>query len=1313
MRLNKEGMKRMKKFFPAFMAFLLVFSTVGPLPGIAETPAKTFPGTVEGSVVTSDNTGTVKVEINGGNAGWTITLQKLYGNNDQQAVIEDGGNTFTEVPAGLYFIRAIKEGLTKESEPIMVKPKPLTISTTDEPSDKNIISSIDKPYRIEIRNAIPFSTIKLYIKDSKGEVYRNISVSSSGNGVFDTVEKPMDARSNYYITQTVNGAESATSEAVTVYPDMPNIERLAHSGSSNNAGSILVKEIKIGNKLLLTSGGKPIGGEETATTNQFTFKGLAAGKYSVQQKENGVLSLPTKEIEVLNQQPPNIILNGDKDMELRYEIDSNDIVKYVKYEEKGYKVIDKNKNIFEGNGSASFCDNNEEKEQCTPLKMEVTSDIVNDLDRTIPGKYTVTYKATDGEFNNLSETVVRNVTVFPNKVNIYKEDTEYQQNIDFDKRKTGTITVKGVYGGATLKLYKRNTDGSISDVPSQVKKVTDGEYKFDNIKVGKGYFVVQSVDGLDSFSSSNINVEDNTPPELTIVNDKNLTIEVGDKYDEYGVTGLDNIDTPEELAKKVDISGDVDTEKPGTYTVTYTVEDKAGNPSEPVKRFVTVKPRPVIAIGSTALIGEIGVKNIFAHKDMENTILNLYKANEDGTFPLSPSLSYPMLSKDGSYVFENYGPGSYYVTQTVNSQESRQSNVVEIVDVDKPYITINGPENISLTLDSKLDPYFTSDNIFKDLGAIADDYLLHKDKTITLTATVTGPNAELTQDNEIIQLDEHFNFSNKGTGTSIEFPQFKIKDPGLYKIKYTATAKRLAVAVPKYRKLTVAPPKTTNTKHEGKGVITSDINSYTKSTTTAKLYNSYNQLVDTDTETPNGKATFKNVPNGIGYYVTQTVNGIESQPSLPVNVSIFETPLSITSFKFKEVDSFSVINHKDSTILVSVPKGTITSKLTPVTTVIGTISSNCKGVQDFSGKNPVDCTVESDPVQNPKKTKVYKVTVKEAAGVNEIPTPNTKEISISDTNSSHSLTSKEKREASENGINFLMNDKKNSIYVPASNVIEAENPMLTVSGTTTDKLTVKWGNLSRFMQPLEMKLEIPSNNSLNKSFAKIVDGYEIMLPSTSNTTAKTVTGLVNEPGTYALVSNINTPVFKDNKFSVATGTVYYTTSSKDITFISSARDKTDSINKRYVTTASPTEILKWTKYKEGDIIPSTVTELYAVSVNGNKISEIYSHKSPSSIDWSKNVPTYETHKVLAINFNARVDREALYSELIFVTDDATNKTVPTNLEMSNDGKTIYVVPQQAYTRGKQYTLHIERQFKGNTKNKEFLKKSLLQTFKIE
>ena len=72
--------------------------------------------------------------------------------------------------------------------------------------------------------------------------------------------------------------------------------------------------------------------------------------------------------------------------------------------------------------------------------------------------------------------------------------------------------------------------------------------------------------------------EDKTAPELTLKNGESITHILGNKFNEPGYTAIDNCD--EDLSSKVKIEGSVDINTIGTYTLTYTVSDTAGNISK-------------------------------------------------------------------------------------------------------------------------------------------------------------------------------------------------------------------------------------------------------------------------------------------------------------------------------------------------------------------------------------------------------------------------------------------------------------------------------------------------------------------------------------------------------------------------------------------------------------------------------------------------------------------------------------------------------------------------------------------------------------
>ncbi|AXH98291.1 DUF5011 domain-containing protein [Sporosarcina sp. PTS2304] len=1301
----------MNKFFCAFLSFLLVFTTLGPLPSVASSFSGSVPSTVE---VETNDKANISVTMNGGNNLWQIILRDKD-TNAQIGNVLGSESEFTDVSPGLYVVEAAKtivdsEGMsntiTEISPVITVKPKALT---TFESS----------PYQLIVKEAMIGSTVNLY-KPGSTTPYQSKAVDANREVIFDGI----DANKAYRVTQTFNRAESTPSGLVSVKPDKVTIQSPKDSGATNNLGELTVVNTKKENMLILyrAENEGELGIEEKrmpSTGVIHKFDGLRAGVYTVRQVEDTLESELSNELVIKNQQKPILELEGPATIELHHNKSSQDT-----YTEFGVNITDKNGTTTQRTEPIS----------CTPgvkISLNIMYLTFNGHNtKPNPGEYIVRYTATDCTDPSLYSSIDRKVIVYPETIELErtKDTLETHGTSPIEYHITGEITVKNVFNNATLTLYQDPSGSNTIENARVIQKkvrANGGSFTFQRVPVGIGYFVVQEFGGVQSESSERMDILDTTPPELKLKGTATMEIEVGTPFVDPGYDAKDNIDVPGTL--QVIIGGDTVNEKvPGSYTITYDVKDEAGNEAvdkitnarPALTRTVIVKPKPVIAIGSIATKGEIGVTNIFVGIGSTTTTLKLYKANSDDVFTNIPITEKILDSKETTYVFKNLSPGRYRVTQEVNGISSNVSNTAEVVDIDKPYITLQGPEHINVTMGSSFDPYYTSSNRFTDPGATADDYLLSKDGYLFLSAVLTGPTTD-TIVSEITNVQ----------GTSIQLPSVTIQTPGLYTIKYVAKAIRGKEADPKYRTITVAPEKLDRPNYNNN---TKELNVLVKQygtlpnaakPTIVKLYNSYDQLMDTKLVTTGTVAIFTNVPAGIGYYATQTVNGIESQPSLPINISIFDevkTTAQITDFNFKEVDAISVIDHNTGpntgTISVTVPKGTLLTSLTPVMTIIGTISPDPEKKTNFT--NDVIYTVRSTD-NTPSRIYTVKVTVaKESTTVAK---PIEKNIVLSTSQPTHSLTAAERTEAMEKGITFSTLTTK--LHVPASNVVESSSSTLTFTEPTKGTFEVNWGNLSRFMQPVE--LELPKFGT--KVFAKVMEvngkQYTIVLPSSTTTTK--ITGLIREPGAYTLVDKLDAPIIsaptkKDGKNSYKLNTsakdpaikIYYTTSSKDISFVRSAQTGAKPALSNYVIDASPADILKWTEYQAGQTI-ETNAELYAVVVKNGQISPVATLPTDHSIDWSKTVPAYDTHKVLSVKFNARVDREALYSGLIFVTDDTTNQKVETELQMSNDGKTIYVVPKTAYTRGKQYTLHIDRQFKGNTKNKEFLKKSLLQTFKIK
>jgi hypothetical protein len=118
-------------------------------------------------------------------------------------------------------------------------------------------------------------------------------------------------------------------------------------------------------------------------------------------------------------------------------------------------------------------------------------------------------------------------------------------------------------------------------------------------------------------------VPDKTAPIITLTGNVEITLSVGDNYTDAGYAAEDNVDG--DITANVVITGDVNTNVTGTYTITYNVNDAAGNAADQLSRQVTVQDSSVdIAL------------NIYAPKSVYDTDVGesvtipvMYQAEDD------------------------------------------------------------------------------------------------------------------------------------------------------------------------------------------------------------------------------------------------------------------------------------------------------------------------------------------------------------------------------------------------------------------------------------------------------------------------------------------------------------------------------------------------------------------------------------------------------------------------------------------------------------------------------------------------------------
>ena len=219
--------------------------------------------------------------------------------------------------------------------------------------------------------------------------------------------------------------------------------------------------------------------------------------------------------------------------------------------------------------------------------------VLNVVDSRYLGIHILTYTVTDS-FGNTA-TAVRAVHVVPDSVSpIITLHGQHNMTIPFN--------LTWAEPGYTA---TDDTDGNITSnviVSGTVDTNTPGTYTIT--------YTVSDAAGNQATQTRTITVSappDTIPPTLTLHGSDNITLEVGSEWVEPGYTATD--DTDGNITSNVIVSGTVDTNTPGTYTITYTVSDAAGNQAtqtrtitiEDTKRPVLtlVTPRMTISQGTT------------------------------------------------------------------------------------------------------------------------------------------------------------------------------------------------------------------------------------------------------------------------------------------------------------------------------------------------------------------------------------------------------------------------------------------------------------------------------------------------------------------------------------------------------------------------------------------------------------------------------------------------------------------------------------------------------------------------------------------
>lgn len=148
-----------------------------------------------------------------------------------------------------------------------------------------------------------------------------------------------------------------------------------------------------------------------------------------------------------------------------------------------------------------------------------------------------------------------------------------------DENITLKLNENYVEQGATAEVNEEDVSNKII-IEGNVDTTKPGEYQ---VK----YIAYNEKNTNSSETQRTIYVRDEIAPTITLKGKEQVTIYTNETYKDAGCTAQDNYDG--DITNKVSITGEVDTKKEGTYTITYTVEDSSNNKSETTRKVIVKK----------------------------------------------------------------------------------------------------------------------------------------------------------------------------------------------------------------------------------------------------------------------------------------------------------------------------------------------------------------------------------------------------------------------------------------------------------------------------------------------------------------------------------------------------------------------------------------------------------------------------------------------------------------------------------------------------------------------------------------------------
>ena len=242
-------------------------------------------------------------------------------------------------------------------------------------------------------------------------------------------------------------------------------------------------------------------------------------------------------------------------------------------------------------------------------------------------------------------------------------------------------------------------------------------YKFNScLKCGTNYI------------SDDCNKTDFIIPTMTLLGDNPVNMYVGETYRDEGATAHDNVNG--DITDKISVTGYINPDKPGAYTLTYSVKDSEGNEALPLTRTINVidnvKPNVTFKPNGNTTYAKnrsVEVNVIDLNSGIKSGSLK-YLWNTSTTEPSEGSITTSFTN--GSTIQTPSGVTGFYYLWVIARDNSgntaiTRSNVFNL-DNEKPVISLVGNSTVTINKGST----------YSDAGATVTDNI---DTTVTVTTT--------------------------------------------------------------------------------------------------------------------------------------------------------------------------------------------------------------------------------------------------------------------------------------------------------------------------------------------------------------------------------------------------------------------------------------------------------------------------------------------------------------------------------------------------------------------------------------------------